>query len=117
MGDTSKSRPIRDDLAPLKDHRNCGWSQDQSYCFEDLGNAVRKVRVDLGIPIEFQSGLPIYASQDVRNRYCAVGRFSTIAWMEKTIKGVDLEGTIIYIKACLNGSEPADGVALCRFGA
>lgn len=83
-------------------------SQDQSYCFEDLGNAVRKVRVDLGIPIEFQSGLPIYASQDVRNRYCAVGKILYHCVDGKDDKGVDLEGTIIYIKACLNGSEPAD---------
>jgi len=31
---------------------------DPSGTFDDLGNAVRKIRVDLGIPIEFVDGVP-----------------------------------------------------------
>ena len=43
-------------------------SQDPNYTYEDLGNAIRKIRVDLGIPIEFPSGMPIYGARDLRNR-------------------------------------------------
>jgi len=79
-------------------------SQDNSYTFEDLGNAVRKARVDLGIPIEFASGMPMYGPRDVRNRYCAIGNVQY-----SCVDGAGVEdGTIIYIKASLNGSEPAD---------
>lgn len=77
-------------------------SQDGSYTFEDLGNAVRKVRVDLGIPIQFKK-MPIYRERDERNRYCAVG---TIQY--KCVDEGAPDGQILYIKACLNGSEPAD---------
>jgi hypothetical protein len=81
-------------------------SQDNTYTFEDLGNAVRKARVDLGAPIEFGDGLPMYGARDVRNRYCAMGKI-----LYHCVDGgtpEDKDGTIIYIKACLNGSEPAD---------
>lgn len=79
-------------------------SQDNTYTFEDLGNAVRKARVDLGVPIDFGSGLPMYGARDVRNRYCAMGKI-----LYHCVDGAAAEdGTIIYIKACLNGSEPAD---------
>jgi hypothetical protein len=78
-------------------------SQDEPYTFEDLGNAVRKARVDLGIPIEF-SGIPIFGPRDTRNRYCAIGDID--------YKCVDGEGAhpgrILYIKACMKGTEPTD---------
>ena len=77
--------------------------QDPSYLFEDLGNAVRKIRVDLGISIEFPDGLPIYAGRDLRNRYCAKGR---IRYDLADPAGPG--GTILYIKPCLNGTEPTD---------
>jgi hypothetical protein len=83
-------------------------SQDNSYGFEDLGNAVRKVRVDLGIPIEFRFGLPMYGARDVRNRYCAIGKILYHCVDGIGENGEVLDGTIVYIKACLNGSEPTD---------
>src|SRR5260370_14896344 len=81
-------------------------SQDNTYTFEDLGNAVRKARVDMGVPIDFGSGLPMYGARDVRNRYCVMGQI-----VYHCVDGgatEDQDGTIIYIKACLNGSEPTD---------
>src|SRR5260370_34995311 len=81
-------------------------SQDNTYTFEDLGNAVRKARVDMGVPIDFGSGLPMYGARDVRNRYCVMGKI-----LYHCVDGgapEDQDGTIIYIKACLNGSEPTD---------
>jgi hypothetical protein len=43
---------------------------------EDLGNALRKIRVDLGIPIDFDD-LPIHGPAEAdraAGRYCALGR-------------------------------------------
>jgi hypothetical protein len=78
-------------------------SGDPDYNFEDLGNAIRKVRVDLGISIEFGDGIPIYGPRDVRNRYCAVGRIRyDLADSNGSM------GRILYVKACLNGTEPVD---------
>jgi len=74
-------------------------SQDSEYNFEDLGNAIRKVRVDMGISIEFSGGIPIYSAADVRNRYCAIGEIHYPNGEP---------GKLLYIKACLNGTEPAD---------
>ena len=79
-------------------------SQDPSYNFEDLANAVRKIRVDLGISIEF-SGMPIYSATDLRNRYCAVG--SIRYDLADPDSGCE-PGKLVYIKACLNGTEPED---------
>jgi hypothetical protein len=75
-------------------------SQDSEYDFEDLANAVRKVRVDLGITIDFPNGLMMYAKHDVRNRYVAVGR---IYYPENPRPSY-----LLYVKPCLNGSEPVD---------
>src|SRR5262249_50908535 len=47
---------------------------DPNYTLEDLGNVVRKARVDFGIPIDFPDGVRIHARADPRNAHCAVGR-------------------------------------------
>jgi hypothetical protein len=78
-------------------------SQDEPYSFEDLGNAVRKIRVDLGIAIEFPEGIPIYGPRDLGNRYCALGN---IRYDRADPPGP--QGRLLYIKACLNGTEPED---------
>jgi hypothetical protein len=79
-------------------------SQDQSYNYEDLGSACRKIRVDFGITVDFAGGMAIYGPRDLRNRYCATG---TIRY--KDVDGAAApDGEILYIKACLNGTEPVD---------
>jgi len=78
-------------------------SQDEKYTFEDLGNAVRKARVDLGVSITFDK-MPMHKTLDASNLYCAIGTIN--------YRCVDGEhaptGRILYIKACLNGTEPID---------
>ncbi|HEX2134918.1 MAG TPA: hypothetical protein VHG30_03300, partial [Microvirga sp.] len=67
--------------------------------FEDLGNAVRKVRIDLGIDIDVQTvGIVPREKLDDRSTFYALG----------TIKYPEGEGDLLYIKpACLDGV-PAD---------
>ncbi|MEK6407827.1 MAG: hypothetical protein AABN34_12765 [Acidobacteriota bacterium] len=99
-------------------------SQDQSYSFEDLGNAVRKIRIDLGIPIDLDQPVCIYPRSDdkARNaegRYCAVGtiKYSSV---DSPLKEEDdilpddhpnksiSDGILIYIKPAFYGEEPRD---------
>jgi len=89
--------------------------------FEDLGNAVAKIRVDLGVPIELDA-LPMHprkrndATYDVSTGkaafpYCAVGRirYSCVDYREKPGDlGPEIDGWILYVKPSLNGTEPVD---------
>ncbi len=80
---------------------------DPDCAFVDLGNAIRKIRVDLGIPIAFRT-IPIYSRR--RNgdapeprAYAAVG---TIGYSAVDPDAED--GTLIYIKPAFYGLEPTD---------
>jgi hypothetical protein len=75
--------------------------QDFDYVFEDLGNAIRKIRIDLGIPIEIKVVSP-RKTEGVIHR-CA---FGTIRYSE--IDGPKTDGELIYIKPVLAGDEPPD---------
>ncbi len=85
-------------------------SQDEACKFQDLGGAVRKIRIDLGIPIEFDDQFAIFArSEDRRQncdgRYCAVGR---IRYSCVDGDGVE-DGVLIYLKPAFYGlKEPRD---------
>jgi Patatin-like phospholipase len=78
---------------------------DPDYQFEDLGNAVRKIRIDLGVSITFEKdAMPTKTN----HRHCAVG---TIEYkcVDGEINGKEApNGTLIYIKPVLCGKEPAD---------
>lgn len=99
-------------------------SQDQSYSFEDLGNAVRKIRIDLGIPIDLDEPVSIFPRSDdddknKEGRYCAVGTIkysfadSTLPEEEDILptdhpnKSVK-DGILIYVKPAFYGKEPRD---------
>lgn len=74
---------------------------DPKYTYEDLGNALRKIRIDLKIPIQF-------ADDDIqplrrKAKRCAVAR---IRYSE--VDGPCEDGVLIYIKPVLLGSEPPD---------
>jgi hypothetical protein len=72
---------------------------------DDLGGAVRKVRADLGVPIEFTTGFHIYARGNQVGRRCAVGiiRYSVVDGKEAK------DGILIYLKPCFyNVNEPMD---------
>ena len=86
---------------------------DGEYQFNDLGNAVRKLRIDLGVPIDFED-VPIFGetldggegSGEGGRRgggYWAVGRirYSCVD------KGA-ADGLLIYVKPAVYGREPQD---------
>lgn len=98
-------------------------SQDQGCAFEDLGNAVRKIRIDLGVPIEFEKPLCIFArsedeARNKKGRYCAIGRIiysrvDTPASFENPNVAASaandlLDGILIYIKPAFYENEPRD---------
>ena len=79
---------------------------DGEYHFGDLGNAIRKVRIDLGVPIEF-TALPIFAAPPEApsiGMYWAAGRIRY-----SCIDGPDVQdGLLLYIKPAVYGNEPRD---------
>jgi hypothetical protein len=77
---------------------------DAGYAFQDLGNAIRKIRIDLGIPIEFEHGLGMDAAHAGHgNRHGALGRIRYSA-----VDGPVADGVLIYLKTTLSGDEPVD---------
>lgn len=77
---------------------------DPDYQFEDLQSAMRKIRVDLGIPIEFdQASLPTPERAKETKCHFSVGK---IRYSVVDATGVD--GYVIYVKPVLNGDESLD---------
>jgi hypothetical protein len=79
----------------------CDAACDGAFHFEDLANAARKIRIDLGIPIEFPAGLQI--AQGSGGAHYAIG---TIEYTRIDPGATD--GVLIYLKASLSGDEPID---------
>jgi hypothetical protein len=83
-------------------------AEDPECAYADLGEAVRKIRIDFGIPIEFGT-MTIYprsAIDTLKNpgHNCAVGRIRY-----SVVDGADApDGIIIYIKPACYGDEPRD---------
>ena len=77
---------------------------DPDYTFEDLSNAVRRIRVDLGIPIEFGALDLSRAGQGVSNPHGVLG---TIRYSAVDGPGTP-DGRLLYVKATLSGDEPVD---------
>jgi hypothetical protein len=82
--------------------------QDPECSFADLGEAVRKIRVDFGIPIDFDQ-MNIYPRSQIDaakqpGRNCAIGRIRYSA-----VDGSNApDGIIVYIKPACYGDEPRD---------
>src|SRR5262249_3747386 len=74
---------------------------DPDFTYQDLGNALRKVRIDFGIPIEFDHGglKPLVAGR----KRAALGRivYSAVA------EGAP-DGWLLYLKPRILGDEPPD---------
>ncbi|HEV2800580.1 MAG TPA: patatin-like phospholipase family protein [Pyrinomonadaceae bacterium] len=89
-------------------------SQDPKSRFEDLAGAVRKIRIDLGIPIDFIGGMPIYTKEDKEHRDKGEARYSAIGLIRYSCADKDTsgqpakDGVIIYIKPAITGGEPID---------
>jgi hypothetical protein len=82
-------------------------SQDKNATFEDLGAAVRKIRIDLGIEITFENPVAIYKKGDPEitkgnGRYCAV---ATIRYPDGPGHP---SGVLLYTKPAILGDEPRD---------
>ena len=82
--------------------------EDPECSFADLGEAVRKIRVDFGIPIEFDQ-MNIYPRSEIdaakgKGRNCAIGRIRYSAVDGSTAP----DGIIVYIKPACYGDEPRD---------
>ncbi len=79
---------------------------DPEYQFADIGNAVRKIRIDLGIPIEFDS-VPVHPPRtpdDDSGRYCYLGRIS-YSYVDGAAAP---DGILVCFKPVLRGKEPQD---------
>jgi hypothetical protein len=73
---------------------------DPRFTFEDLGNAMRKIRIDMGISIHFRS-------------FCVPGK---LRWGYADIQYSAIEpgrknGVLIYVKPMIAGDEPPDVTA------
>jgi hypothetical protein len=78
-------------------------ASDPDFHFEDLGNAIRKIRMDLGVPIEFDKMCVYPRSQDVPGKYCAMAK---IRYSAVDRNGQD--GELLYIKPAFYMHEPKD---------
>jgi hypothetical protein len=74
---------------------------DEKFTYEDLGNAVRKIRIDLNIPIVFEDDW-IRPLRD-RKKRCAVARIDY-----SRADPPSEPGYLVYIKPMLLGDEPPD---------
>jgi len=97
---------------------------DPRFQFEDLGNAVRKIQIDLGVPIEFacepdaiETGdMKMVKGMNLKNRYCVVGRIRYHC-VDSVPQGTDVDqfdGYLVYIKASLTGREPVDVIQYAK---
>ena len=79
--------------------------EDPECAFDDLGGALRKIRIDLGVRITIDKIMIYSRKSDKKGKYCAIG---TIHYSE--VDGIDEknDGTLVYIKPAICGGEPAD---------
>jgi hypothetical protein len=79
-------------------------SADADYVFDDLGGAIRKIRADLGVSIDFEKKVRIGKGADTsyyalfRIRYSGGGGAA----------GDPRDGRLLYVKPAVTGGEPMD---------
>jgi hypothetical protein len=78
-------------------------STDSDYTYESLAECIRKVRIDMGIPIEFHPFPIIGRADKPESVHCA---FGTIGY--STVDARSTDGCLIYIKPSLTKDEPRD---------
>jgi hypothetical protein len=81
----------------------CDAGCDPDYQFDDLANAIRKIRLDFGVHIAFPDGLGITGTTGVCRARAAVGRI-LYASVDSRVE----DGVLLYVKAALCGDEPVD---------
>ncbi len=80
--------------------------EDKDFTFQNLGNAIRKIRIDLGINIEFDDFPDFRKRQQGAHPtvYCAVGHIRYCK-----VDGENApDGLLLYVKPTIRGDEPAD---------
>jgi hypothetical protein len=78
----------------------CDAGADPRYGFEDLGNAIRKCRTDLGVEIDLDvRQIAAIDARSYNGAPCAVG---SVRYSEEEV------GTILYIKASRRAGVPSD---------
>ena len=90
---------------------------DGNFNFDDLGNALRKIRIDMGVPIKFLRDMPIQpraktdalfaqkGKDEDKRKYCALAR---IHYSEVDGNNPKQDGWLLYIKPTVYGAEPSD---------
>ena len=79
-------------------------SCDTDRSFTDLGNAIRKIRIDLGIDIEIETELlELQGGERMSRAHFALG----LIRYDRVDHGAQA-GLLIYLKPSLTGNEPAD---------
>jgi hypothetical protein len=91
----------------------CDAGQDGAHDFEDLGNLIRRVRIDFGIPITFRQPIRI-----LPRKYHGPGLLCALGTIEyKHVDGGDTNGQLLYIKPTLRAGDdslPYDIFAYAR---
>ncbi|MEW5771172.1 MAG: hypothetical protein AB1831_12520 [Pseudomonadota bacterium] len=85
-------------------------AEDADYHFDDLANAIRKIRADLGVDIEIDvSGLRPDAPGGRQRAHAAVGaiRYDRV---DPRLR----PGVLVYLRPGLTGNEPADVASYAR---
>ncbi|MBV9070135.1 MAG: patatin-like phospholipase family protein [Acidobacteria bacterium] len=106
----------------------CDAASDPKYWFGELGNAVRKIRIDFGIPIDFEAFCigPDPETPEKRREaaYCALGtiRYSCVRIARDEVRDQDSDedgrgdGHLIYIKPAVYSDCSVDVVNYSRAG-
>jgi len=76
-------------------------SCDGGFNYEDLGNALRKIRIDLKIPIDFEPG----SFEALREK---TARFAVARIGYHEVDRTRAEGRLIYLKPMIRGNESPD---------
>lgn len=88
----------------------CDAGCDPTCSLEDLGNAIRKIRADLGVRIEIQD-FNIYSRDDKRyenSEQPEIGRYCALGDIYYEPESAEPQATLIYIKPAICGKEPKD---------
>ena len=80
--------------------------------FADLGNAIRKCRIDFGVEIDIDTSTLAPDAEGKSRRHCVVGRIEYPQGAE--FEDTPQHGWLLYIKASLTGDEPRDVLQYAR---
>jgi hypothetical protein len=74
-----------------------------TFAFEDLGNAIRKIRIDFGIRVEFEHRIRIRPKDSTEpGLYCALAR---VRYSEMDGTPEETDGWVVYLKPTLPGDD------------